>query len=191
MSTTLTSRIARKPVVLPAGVEAKLNGKSLTIKGPKGQQIIELHQYVDVTIKDKQLNVMLNAKDQTITGPKRKLYRSIPGTTRSKINRAVDGVTNGIEVRLKLEGVGYRAQASGSEVVLSLGFSHPTKYKVPEGIKVETPSQTEIIVKGVDSKLVGQVAADLRNNYRSPEPYKGKGVRYANEIIEIKETKKK
>jgi large subunit ribosomal protein L6 len=187
---TSTSRIARRPVNLPAGVEVKLSNQTLTIKGPKGQHAIEVHPYVDVAVKDKQINVALNARNESITGAKRKLHRSIAGTLRATINNAVHGVTSGFEVKLALVGVGYRAASKGKVLSLSLGYSHPTDYNVPTGVTIETPSQTEIVIKGVVKELVGKVAADIRS-IRSPEPYKSKGVRYANEVIEIKETKKK
>ena len=186
-----TSRIGRKPVVVPSGVEIKLHDHKLSVKGPKGQLVVALHPYVHVTVENNEIKIQPNTDEkQIITGPNNKLYRSIAGTTRANIANLIHGVTAGFERKLVLVGVGYRAQSKGKVLALSLGFSHPTDFDVPEGIVVETPSQTEIIVKGVNKELVGLVAAKIRS-IRSPEPYKGKGVRYANEVIVLKETKKK
>lgn len=191
MATELSSRIGRKPVAIPAGVEVKLNDHKLLVKGPKGQLSIPLHPYVTVNMEGNDIHVKPNTKQgETITGSSKKLYRSIAGTTRANINNLINGVTNGFERRLQLVGVGYRAQSKGKVLSLSLGFSHPTEFAVPEGITIETPTQTEIVVKGVNNEVVGLVAAKIRS-LRSPEPYKGKGIRYANEVIELKETKKK
>lgn len=186
-----TSRIGRKPVVVPAGVEVKLHDLKLSVKGPKGQLDLDLHPFVHVTIENNEIKVQPNRqKKRTITGASAKLNRSIAGTVRANIYNIIHGVTHGFERKLALVGVGYRAQAKGKILSLSLGFSHPTDFAVPEGVVVETPTQTEIIIKGTNKELVGLVAAKIRS-FRSPEPYKGKGIRYANEIIEIKETKKK
>jgi large subunit ribosomal protein L6 len=188
---TIKSRIGRKPVTIPAGVEVKIKDQVLSAKGPKGTANVDLHLYVVVTMEDKNIHVALNTTvESKITGMQKKLYRSIAGTTRANIANAIAGVAGGFERKLNLVGVGYRAQSKGKILSLSLGFSHPTDFNVPEGITIETPTQTEILVKGIDKELVGLVAANIRK-IRSPEPYKGKGVRYANEVIELKETKKK
>lgn len=192
MSTsTSTSRIGRKPVVVPAGVEVKIQDQKLSVKGPKGNLSVALHPFVDVKFESSEIILAPNAESRkNITGASKKLYRSITGTLRARIDSVVHGVAHGFERKLLLVGVGYRAQAKGKVLGLSLGFSHPTDFAVPEGITIETPTQTEILIKGVDKELVGQVAAQIRR-IRGPEPYKGKGVRYANEVIELKETKKK
>lgn len=191
MTTITTSRIGRKPVAVPAGVEVKIQDLKLSAKGPKGQLSVQLHPFIDVTLEDGHIKVQPNAEaKKTITGPANKLYRAIAGTTRANIYNVIHGVTEGFEKKLVLVGVGYRAQAKGKILSLSLGFSHPTDFSVPEGVTVETPTQTEILIKGSNKELVGLVAANIRR-IRGPEPYKGKGVRYANEVIELKETKKK
>lgn len=186
-----TSRIGRKPVTVPSGVEIKIQDQKLSVKGPKGHLTITLHPFVHVTVESNQIKVHPNSENErTITGSSNKLYRSIAGTVRANIYNIIHGVTHGFERKLALVGVGYRAQAKGKVLSLSLGFSHPTDFSVPEGVIVETPTQTEIVIKGVNKELVGQVAAKIRS-IRGPEPYKGKGVRYVNEVIELKETKKK
>lgn len=186
-----TSRIGRKPVVIPAGVDVKIKDQQMVVKGPKGQLSAPLHPYVNVVVESNEIKVHPSAdSNHVITGKLIKLYRSIAGTVRANIYNMVHGVSQGFERKLTLIGVGYRAQAKGKVLSLSLGFSHPTDYNVPEGVVIETPSQTEIIVKGANKELVGLVAAQIRS-VRGPEPYKGKGVRYADEVIELKETKKK
>ena len=191
MTTITTSRIGRKPVAIPSGVDVKIQGEQITVKGPKGLLTMPLHPFVKVTMADGFVNVEPDpAKRENITGINIKLYKSIAGTVRSNINNGIHGVSTGFERRLTLVGVGYRAKAKGKVVALSLGYSHPTNYDVPEGIVVETPTQTEIIVKGDRKELVGEVEWQIRS-MRGPEPYKGKGVRYANEKVVIKETKKK
>jgi large subunit ribosomal protein L6 len=163
----------------------------LSVKGPKGQLTLNLHPYVQVKVDDGKVKIDPKDKaNEVITGASTKLYKSIAGTVRAKINNLVYGVTHGFERKLVLVGIGYRAQAKGKVLSLSLGFSHPTDFSIPEGVTIETPTQTEISVKGANKDLVGQVAAKIRA-IRSPEPYKGKGVRYLNEVIELKETKKK
>ena len=176
------SRIARKPVPLPKGVEAKIDAGSVTIKAQKGSVTLALHPHVKVVNDNGTLHVQLDE-----THPE---ADAAAGTTRALINNAVKGVTQGFQKKLDLVGVGYRAQAQGKTLNLTLGFSHPVNYKVPEGITIETPSQTEVIVKGLDRQKVGQVAAEIRG-FRPPEPYKGKGVRYSDERVELKEAKKK
>ena len=176
------SRVAKRPIPLASGVEADLKGTSLTVKGPKGTLSLECHSEVEVKNEDSTLAVTARSGSR--------FARAMAGTTRSLINNMVTGVSEGFERKLELVGVGYRAKAQGKKVNLSLGFSHPVSYEVPEGIIVETPSQTEILVKGIDRQRVGQVAAELRR-FRPPEPYKGKGVRYSDERIVLKEAKKK
>jgi len=176
------SRIAKQPVELPKGVEVNINGQAVTVKGGKGSLSHDVHNSVGITQED---NVLTFApRDGSKTA------MALTGTTRALLNNMVHGVSEGFEKKLQLVGVGYRAQAQGQKLNLTLGFSHPVDYVVPEGVSVETPSQTEVIVKGVDKQKVGQVAAEIRA-YRPPEPYKGKGVKYADEIIVRKEAKKK
>ncbi len=178
------SRIAKNPITLPAGVDANINGQQVTIKGAKGSIQREIHPSIKVVKEDKVIKVSLNEGDDYVAA------NMIAGTSRALIQNMVVGVSTGFERKLVLVGVGYRAQAQGNTLSLTLGFSHPVKYVVPAGIHVETPSQTEIVIKGIDKQLVGQIAADIRA-FRSPEPYKGKGVRYADEVIALKEGKKK
>lgn len=192
MATATTSRIGRKPVTIPSGVEVKIQNEKISIKGPKGHLDMPLHPYVNVKMESNHVLVEpRNSDGMHITGPRKRLYRSIAGTTRAKISNLVEGVSKGFERKLVLVGVGYRAQAKGKILGLSLGFSHPTDYALPEGVTAETPTPTEIILKGVNKERVRQAAAEIRGNYRSPEPYKGKGIRYADETVELKETKKK
>jgi len=176
------SRIANAPVELPAGVEVALNGSEVTIKGTKGTLTRTFHTDVEVSQEGSAL--------KTVAKNNSKQAVALTGTARSLISNMVDGVSKGFEKKLTLVGVGYRAKAQGNKLDLTLGFSHPVQYDVPEGITVETPSQTEIVVRGADKQAVGQVAADIRA-YRSPEPYKGKGVRYSDEYVARKEAKKK
>lgn len=186
-----TSRVGRKPVEVPAGIDVKINDGMITAKGPKGQHSITVHPYVTVTLQDGAISVVLNNKgDHKVTGAQTKLYRAIAGTQRANIFNMISGVHVGFERKLTLVGVGYRAQSKGKILSLSLGYSHPTDFSVPEGVTIETPTQTEVIIKGVNKELVGLVAANIRK-MRGPEPYKGKGIRYSNEVVEIKETKKK
>lgn len=173
-------RTARAPVGLPSGVEIKLNGQQLSVKGPKGTLELDVHSSVEVT----------QGEDGLTCRPRSSQARAMVGTMRSLVNNMVIGVTDGFEKKLTLVGVGYRAQAKGKSISLSLGFSHPVEFAAPEGITIETPSNTEIVVKGSDKQKVGQVAAKLRA-YRPPEPYKGKGVRYSDEHVLRKEPKKK
>lgn len=176
------SRIAKKPVELPSGVDLKVDGQTISAKGPKGELMMNVHASVNVEHKDNVLSFKPLSEDQAAV--------AMTGTMRSLANNIVLGVSAGFEKRLNLVGVGYRAQAKGKVLNLSLGFSHPVDYEVPEGITVETPSQTEIVVSGCDKQKVGQVSAEIRA-YRPPEPYKGKGVKYADEHIIRKEAKKK
>jgi large subunit ribosomal protein L6 len=176
------SRVAKAPITVPSGTEVTISDQQVNVKGSKGalQQVI--HPEVEVTRDADVINVAMKNRDAG--------NWAMAGTTRALINNMVTGVSEGFEKKLELVGVGYRAQAQGNKLNLTLGFSHPVEFAVPEGITIETPSQTEIIVKGIDKQLVGQVAANIRA-YRPPEPYKGKGVKYADERIMRKEAKKK
>lgn len=176
------SRVAKNPIILPKGVDASIGAGAITVKGVKGSLTAALHPQVEVKIESGQVSVVLNKDD--------KGQVALAGTTRANIANMVTGVSTGYEKKLSMVGVGYRAQAKGQVLNLSLGFSHPVDFEVPNGITVETPSQTEILVKGCDKQVVGQVAANIRA-YRPPEPYKGKGIRYADEVIIKKEAKKK
>jgi len=176
------SRIGKNPVTLPAGVEVKVAGDQITVKGPLGTLSTAAHPAVQVAVDGQ--SVVCSKVDGAANGA------AMWGTMRANLNNMVTGVSKGFEKKLQLVGVGYRAQAQGDTLNLTLGFSHPVAHKMPAGIKVETPTQTEILIKGIDRQMVGQVAAEVRA-YRKPEPYKGKGVRYADEVVVIKETKKK
>ncbi|MBI3069520.1 MAG: 50S ribosomal protein L6 [Betaproteobacteria bacterium] len=176
------SRIGKTPVALPDKVEVSVTADEVSVKGPLGTLTQKLGPEVKVERAENRLQVQPTSKSRQAD--------VLSGTVRALIANMVTGVTRGFEKKLALVGVGYRAQASGDKLNLTLGFSRPLVHQMPKGIKVETPSQTEIVIKGVDKQLVGQVAAELRA-YRSPEPYKGKGVRYADEVIVLKETKKK
>jgi large subunit ribosomal protein L6 len=176
------SRIAKQPIKLPKGVDVAIQGHDVTIKGSKGQLNLTLHHSVTMEQQDDVLQVT----PQSESGE----HRAFAGTMRALVNNMVTGVSQGFERRLQLVGVGYRAQSQGAMLNLTLGFSHPVNFQVPEGVTVETPSQTEIVVRGADKQQVGAVAAKIRS-FRPPEPYKGKGVRYADEQISLKEAKKK
>jgi large subunit ribosomal protein L6 len=176
------SRIGKKPVPVPSGVEVIIGAAEVSIKGPLGTLKQPLSR--NVTVKREGAEVLLEAVDESIEAD------AMSGTLRALLANMVQGVTKGFERKLNLVGVGYRAQAQGDKLNLTLGFSHPVVHQMPKGVKVETPTQTEILVKGIDKQQVGQVAAEIRH-YRPPEPYKGKGVRYADEVVIIKETKKK
>ncbi|GGE55580.1 50S ribosomal protein L6 [Halopseudomonas oceani] len=175
------SRVAKNPVKLPQGVEVKLDGQELSIKGAKGTLNLNLHPTVEVVQEDGELRFAARAGSPNM---------AMAGTTRALVNNMVIGVSQGFERKLQLVGVGYKAQAKGQVLNLALGYSHPIDYQLPEGVSAETPSQTDIIIKGIDKQLVGQVAAEIRD-FRRPEPYKGKGVRYADEVVRRKEAKKK
>jgi large subunit ribosomal protein L6 len=176
------SRVARKPVTLPQGVTATVEGDKVTVKGAKGTLALPLRRGLSLVQEGQTVRVEVAepAHDALMHA----------GSLRAHLANVVEGVSKGYEKKLELVGVGYRAQAQGRNLNLTLGFSHPVVYVAPEGITIETPSQTEILVKGTDKQCVGQAAAEIRA-YRSPEPYKGKGVRYSGERIELKETKKK
>lgn len=176
------SRIANYPVSVPSGVQVALAGAKLSVKGPKGNLEHEVHPLVTVMqegnlIKFKRIN------DSSMA-------RALSGTTRALVNNMVTGVAKGFEKKLTIIGVGYRVAVQGKKLNLTLGYSHPIVYDIPNGITIEAPDQTNLVVKGADKQLVGQVAAEIRG-YRSPEPYKGKGVRYVNEVVVKKEAKKK
>ncbi len=175
------SRIAKAPVELPSGVTATIAASQITIKGAKGSLSLPLVTGVTVTEKDKKLEVKFADPGQA---------RTQAGATRAHLANMVQGVTKGYEKKLELVGVGFRAAVQGKSLNLTLGFSHPVNVPIPEGISIETPSQTEIVIKGIDVQKVGQIAAEIRD-IRPPEPYKCKGVRYANEQIPLKEGKKK
>jgi len=175
------SRIGKMPVELPSSVTVRLDGENVYIKGSKGELHHRMHSLVSANCENDILTI--SVKDESIEAS------ALSGTTRSLINNMVTGVSVGFEKKLNIVGVGYRAQVQGKKLNLSLGFSHPVVYEIPEGVQIETPSQTEIIVKGIDKQQVGQVAANIRA-YREPEPYKGKGVRYSDEVIVKKEAKK-
>lgn len=176
------SRIANAPVEVPSGVDIKLDGNALKVKGGKGEMAMDVHHSVEITLDDGAL------KFAPRDGGKN--AHALSGTMRSLVANMVAGVEKGWEKRLQLQGVGYRAISKGKTLELQLGFSHPVEYALPEGISIDTPSQTEVVVSGINKQLVGQVAAEIRS-YRPPEPYKGKGVRYANEYVRRKEAKKK
>ena len=175
------SRIANNPVTIPSGVDININGQQVTVKGGKGELSHEVHSLVSV---EQDYNVLKFKSVDTS-----KSANALAGTTRAVVQNLVTGVSDGFERKLTIVGVGYRAAVQGKVLNLTLGFSHPVNFEIPEGITIETPSQTEVVVKGIDKQKVGQVAANIRA-YRPPEPYKGKGVRYADEHIIRKEAKK-
>ena len=175
------SRIANYPITIPAGVEVNIKGNSVTIKGKKGEMTHDAHHLV--TVKQEDGTLKMGVKNNSKTA------KALSGTTRALLQNLVTGVSEGFERKLEIIGVGYRAQSQGKVLNLTLGFSHPVNFDIPEGITIETPSQTEIVIKGMDKQKVGQVAANIRD-YRPPEPYKGKGVRYSDETIIRKEAKK-
>ncbi len=176
------SRVANSPVEIPGGVTVEISGQNISAKGPKGNLALEVHNLVSVVMEDNTVKVAGNDSEKKTI--------AMAGTMRALINNLVSGVNEGFQKKLELRGVGYRAQAQGNKLNLTLGFSHPVVHDIPEGVTVETPSQTEVVVSGIDKQAVGQVAADIRS-YRPPEPYKGKGVRYVDEYVLMKEAKKK
>jgi len=173
------SRVAKNPITLPSGVDINISGSELKVKGPKGNLALDLHPSISFDVNDGVYTVK----------PESDKDLAMAGTFRALVNNMVTGVSTGFQKKLQLVGVGYRAQVQGNKLNLALGFSHPVVYSSPEGITIEAPSQTEIIVSGCDKQKVGQVAAEIRS-YRPPEPYKGKGVRYADERVVRKEAKK-
>ncbi len=176
------SRIGKKPVPVPSGVTATINGRTIEVKGPKGQLSFVLNDLVLAEMTD--AGIQVDPRNDS------KPARSMWGMTRTMIQNLITGVSQGFERKLEITGVGYRAQMQGRNVQLALGFSHDVVYEVPEGIEVKCPKPTEILISGIDKQIVGQVAANIRE-YRGPEPYKGKGIRYAGEFIVRKEGKKK
>jgi large subunit ribosomal protein L6 len=176
------SRIAKIPVSLVKGVEANVAAGAITVKGPLGTLTRQVSANVKITVND--------GKVSFVAGDESREAKAMSGTLRALVAGMVQGVSKGFERKLTLVGVGYRAQAQGDKLNLSLGFSHPIVHQMPAGVKAETPTQTEIVIKGADKQKVGQVAAEVRG-YKPPEPYKGKGVRYSDEVVVLKETKKK
>jgi large subunit ribosomal protein L6 len=176
------SRVANNPIALPSGVEVNLEGQRVSVKGSRGSMDLRVHP--DVTLVQEDGTLKVSSRNGSKEG------RALAGTTRAVVNNMVTGVSQGFERRLLIQGVGYRAQVQGRKLNLQLGFSHPVEYELPEGIDAQTPSQTEILLSSVDKQLLGQVAAEIRS-FRPPEPYKGKGVRYADERVRRKEAKKK
>jgi len=173
------SRVAKAPIAVPSGIDLKVDGSEVVVKGPKGTLTLQLHPSVSLVEDGGEITVK-PANDSDM---------AMAGTFRSLLNNLVVGVSRGFEKKLTLVGVGYRAQVQGKNLTLALGFSHPVEYVAPDGITLEAPSQTEVLVKGCDKQQVGQVAAEIRA-FRPPEPYKGKGVRYADEVVARKEAKK-
>lgn len=176
------SRIANSPVEIPAGVEVKLDGQDISVKGAKGSMALVINNNVEVKQEENTLNFSAKGKGKSSV--------ALAGTTRALVNNMVFGVSSGFEKKLVLNGVGYRTKVAGKTLNLVLGFSHDVNYELPEGVTAETPTQTEIVLKSADKQLLGQVASEIRA-FRPPEPYKGKGVRYADEYVRRKEAKKK
>lgn len=176
------SRVANNPVPLPSGVEVKLDGQQINVKGSRGAMEFSVHPQVQVVQDGGEIKVAARGGARSA--------RALAGTTRALVNNMVIGVSEGFEKRLTIQGVGYRAQVQGRKLNLQLGFSHPVEFEIPDGVEAQTPSQTEIVLSGVDKQLIGQVAAEIRS-FRPPEPYKGKGVRYSDERVRRKEAKKK
>jgi large subunit ribosomal protein L6 len=176
------SRVANNPVQLPKGVEVTLGGTEISVKGAKGTLAMPINPQVEIAQEDNVLTFAARSGDQ--------FSRAMSGTTRALVNNMVTGVSEGFEKKLELVGVGYRAQVQGKSINLTLGFSHPVVYQLPEGVTAETPSQTEVLLKSSDKQKLGQAAAEIRA-YRPPEPYKGKGVRITGEYVRRKEAKKK
>ena len=174
------SRVANNPVTLPKGVDVTIDGRQVQVKGAKGSLSLALSEGIDLSSEDGTVKVVYS--DDAV--------KAMAGTTRALVNNMVKGVSDGWEKKLVLNGVGYRAKASGNTVNLTIGLSHPVDYVLPEGLSAETPSQTEIVIKGIDKQAVGEAAAKIRS-FRPPEPYKGKGIRYDDEYVRRKEAKKK
>lgn len=176
------SRVANQPIALPSGVDIQVNNGAVKVKGSNGELGMDLPAGLSLAVEDGTVTVVRDVDDKSLV--------AMAGTLRALVNNFVVGVSTGFERKLELVGVGYRAQAKGKSVTLQLGFSHPIEFPMPEGVTVETPSQTEVVIKGADKQVVGQVAAKIRS-FRPPEPYKGKGVRYSDERVLRKEAKKK
>ncbi|MBN1684499.1 MAG: 50S ribosomal protein L6 [Gammaproteobacteria bacterium] len=188
------SRIAKKPIVVPKNVQAQVQGQNVLLKGPKGQATYTVNDVLDVKLNDDTLNVVIKESAKTALANRSKskhniFLNTVSGTICAQLRNIIFGVLEGYERKLELQGVGYRAQVKGKVLDLSLGFSHPVDFAIPEGVTIETPTQTLIVIKGINKQKVGQVAASIRA-IRSVEPYKGKGVRYEGEIVILKETKK-
>ena len=179
------SRVAKAPIQLPANVQLQIDNELITVKGPKGELKQEFNKLVKVAFCEKDSNTLIFKPASN--DPKGWAHA---GTVRAIVNNMINGVTKGFERTLELVGVGYRAQASNKSLNLSLGFSHPVEYPIPQGVVAETPNNTTIVLKGIDKQLLGQIASEIRS-YRPPEPYKGKGIKYAGEVIVRKEAKKK
>ncbi|MFQ6617283.1 MAG: 50S ribosomal protein L6 [Fidelibacterota bacterium] len=171
------SRIGKLPVAIPSGVEVVINGNLLTVKGPKGELSSKFHKDMEIKIEDNQINVLRPSDSRH--------HKALHGLTRSLINNMVEGVVNGFEKRLEMQGIGYSAELKGKRLILQLGFSHKIVFNPPEGIILEIPESNKIVVKGIDKQLVGQVAAKIRS-FKEPEPYKGKGIRYSGEYVKRK-----
>ncbi len=176
------SRIAKSPVLIPKGLDVEVGGQTIKVKGSQGVATCPFPELVDVKLMDNVLSFAPRIPSKKAS--------ALAGTIRALVSNMVQGVMQGFEKKLSLVGVGYRVQVEDKWLILTLGYSHPVRFKIPDDITIETPSQTSIVVKGIDKQRVGQVAADIRA-YRKPEPYKGKGVRYADEVVVIKEAKKK
>ncbi|MEM9242774.1 MAG: 50S ribosomal protein L6 [Pseudomonadota bacterium] len=188
----MESRIVKNPIEIAKDVQINITDRTVVIKGPKGQLTHQLHPFIDLVQEENSLRVVakeIDTKSRSLL-KKRSTVNALGGTTGALIKNCIKGVTEGFSKKLKLVGVGYRAQLQGKKLVLALGYSHPIEYALPESIDAAVPSPTEIMITGMDKQLVGQVAAEIRA-FRSPEPYKGKGVRYADEVVQLKETKKK
>lgn len=188
----MASRIIKKPIDVPNGVVITISGQMVTAKGTKGELSHQVHPFVDVKQEGESLHVSAKELKNLSRSElkKRSSIDALAGTTGALLRNCMQGVKEGFEKKLSLVGVGYRAQSQGKKLSLALGFSHPVDYALPEGITAEVPSPTEVVIKGIDKQKVGQVAAEIRA-FRPPEPYKGKGVRYADEVVQLKETKKK
>jgi large subunit ribosomal protein L6 len=175
------SRVAKRPVELNKDTSVTISEGVLAAKGKLGELVLEIHPLVDIIQEESSL--LVKAKDESVEA------KALSGTFRALVSNVIEGVSNGFQKSMTLVGVGYRAQAQGNKLNLTLGFSHPVEFDIPEGITIETPSQTELLIKGIDKQKVGQVAANIRK-FRPPEPYKGKGIRFTDERIVLKETKK-
>ena len=174
------SKIARKPIAIPEGIKFSINANMIDIEGPMGKLSFTKHENISIDQDEGSVLVKTNDEEQV----------ALSGTTRALLSNMVHGVSKGWVKKLKMIGVGYRAKADAKNLEITVGFSHPVKYHIPEGLKIETPAQTEIVITGIDKQKVGQAAAEIRS-YRPPEPYKGKGIRYEDEIVIKKEAKKK
>lgn len=182
----MASRVARAPVIIPKGIEVVFDQKVVNVKGPKGTLSMPLFNNIELKKEDRENGTVI----VVVVKKTDRQTNAMSGTTRALLNNMVTGVATGFEKTLELVGVGYRAQAKDKMINLSLGFSHPVDFELPEGVSADTPNNTTIILKSIDKQLLGQTAAEIRS-YRPPEPYKGKGIKYANEVIKRKETKKK